>query len=319
MPRSAACGSTSQTSASTTTNPNGQNFGFGITGASGGWTTVTATLPAGTTAYRFRYWTDGAVVEPGFAVDSINVGGTVDNATSTAGWTLERVPAARRRPVHRDVLPLLPGRVAQLHPQRHQPLRRVQLPVRQLAREAVLRRRAADLVPQLVGTRQQHVAAPGLRPDPADRRASRRRWSGRTARPPGASRWQTWDATFGVDANTITLSQVINPSRRCSKTYTAPPGLVVLRLVADRVLQRALPLQLGEDGRLRPEDRHHGREHGPRLVPGCTSTSSDPQPRTRTRGRRKPAPLLFVTYFLFGESVALTSRRPSSIGRAAVL
>ena len=49
-----------QTSASTTTNPNGQNFGFGITGVSGGWTTVTATLPAGTTAYRFRYWTDGA-------------------------------------------------------------------------------------------------------------------------------------------------------------------------------------------------------------------------------------------------------------------
>src|SRR6185503_15776378 len=75
------------TSASTSTNPNGQNFGFGITGASG-WTTVTATLPAGTTAYRFRYWTDGAVVRPGFAVDSINVLGVVDNATSTAGWTL---------------------------------------------------------------------------------------------------------------------------------------------------------------------------------------------------------------------------------------
>jgi immune inhibitor A len=78
------------TSASVTTSPNGQNFGFGITGSSGGWTTVTATLPAGTTAYRFRYWTDGAVVEQGFAADSIQVTGQpLENATSTAGWTLD--------------------------------------------------------------------------------------------------------------------------------------------------------------------------------------------------------------------------------------
>jgi immune inhibitor A len=78
-----------QTSASTTTSPNGQNFGFGITGASNGWTTVTATLPAGTSAYRFRYWTDGATVGDGIAVDSIAVAGQpVENATSTAGWTL---------------------------------------------------------------------------------------------------------------------------------------------------------------------------------------------------------------------------------------
>ena len=76
------------TSASTTTNPNGQNFGFGITGAPRGWTTITATLPAGTTAYGFRYWTDGALTRPGFAVDSIAVGGVVDNATATTGWTL---------------------------------------------------------------------------------------------------------------------------------------------------------------------------------------------------------------------------------------
>jgi hypothetical protein len=33
-------------------------------------------------------WTDAFVVRPGFAVDSIAVAGTVDNATSTAGWTL---------------------------------------------------------------------------------------------------------------------------------------------------------------------------------------------------------------------------------------
>ncbi len=76
-----------ETSASRTTNPNGQNLGFGITGATRGWTNVTATLPKGTTAYRFRYWTDAFVTRPGFAVDTIAVGGDVDNATSTAGWT----------------------------------------------------------------------------------------------------------------------------------------------------------------------------------------------------------------------------------------
>lgn len=78
-----------QTSASTTTNPNNQNFGFGITGASGKWTTVKATLPPDTTAYRFRYWTDPFVTRPGIAIDTINVAGAVDDATSTTGWTLD--------------------------------------------------------------------------------------------------------------------------------------------------------------------------------------------------------------------------------------
>src|SRR3954471_16723573 len=75
------------TNFSRTTNPNGQNFGQGISGTSGGWVTVTATLPAGTTAYGFRYWTDGAVTRPGFAVDTIAFGGSTDNATDTTGWT----------------------------------------------------------------------------------------------------------------------------------------------------------------------------------------------------------------------------------------
>jgi immune inhibitor A len=49
-----------------------------------------ATLPAGTSAYGFRYWTDGAVHGTGFAVESISFQGTVDDATSTAGSTLNR-------------------------------------------------------------------------------------------------------------------------------------------------------------------------------------------------------------------------------------
>ena len=45
-----------QTNRSSTTNPNGANLGFGITGTTGGqWVDLTATVPAGTTAVRFRY------------------------------------------------------------------------------------------------------------------------------------------------------------------------------------------------------------------------------------------------------------------------
>ena len=65
------------TNRSATTNPNGQNFGSGITGNSGGWVQLTSTgpLPTGNILVGFRYWTDGAVVEQGFMVDQITVAG----------------------------------------------------------------------------------------------------------------------------------------------------------------------------------------------------------------------------------------------------
>jgi hypothetical protein len=58
----------------TTYNPNGQNAGHGITGDSGGW--VEAVFPLGamadtTTIVRFRYKTDGYVLEEGIYVDDI--------------------------------------------------------------------------------------------------------------------------------------------------------------------------------------------------------------------------------------------------------
>jgi hypothetical protein len=58
----------------TTTNPNGTNRGYGITGNSGGW--VQARFPLTTYAgqdvfLRFTYATDGAVFEEGFYVDDI--------------------------------------------------------------------------------------------------------------------------------------------------------------------------------------------------------------------------------------------------------
>jgi immune inhibitor A len=90
-----------QTSASTTDNENGQNFGYGITGTSGLpkvceqldtpiWVPVTADLTpfAGKTIQlRFRYWTDGAVAGSGFSVDNITITGqSVDGAETDPGW-----------------------------------------------------------------------------------------------------------------------------------------------------------------------------------------------------------------------------------------
>jgi len=79
------------TNLSTDENPNGQNFGHGITGSSGGaWVDLTATLPAGTTAVRFRYWTDVAATEPGIKVDDIALDGTViGDGETDAGWTYD--------------------------------------------------------------------------------------------------------------------------------------------------------------------------------------------------------------------------------------
>ena len=81
------------TNLSTNTDPNGQNFGEGITGASGGWTALTADLSAyagQTVTIGFRYWTDGAVAEPGFMVDELAITGQpVDGAESDAGWTFD--------------------------------------------------------------------------------------------------------------------------------------------------------------------------------------------------------------------------------------
>ena len=81
------------TSESTTDDPHGQNFGFGITGASGGWTELTADLSAydgQTVLVGFHYWTDGAVVNPGFMVDEIDVAGVETlGAEGDEGVTLD--------------------------------------------------------------------------------------------------------------------------------------------------------------------------------------------------------------------------------------
>jgi immune inhibitor A len=80
------------TNLSTSTNPNGQNFGNGITGSSGGnWADLTADLSAyagQTVTLGFRYWTDGAVAESGFGLDDLAITGLpTDGAETDPGWS----------------------------------------------------------------------------------------------------------------------------------------------------------------------------------------------------------------------------------------
>ena len=67
-----------ETNKSTTTDPNGQNVGFGITGSSGGeWVDLTADLSAFAgkdVQLQFKMFNDAAVHEIGFMVDQIAVG-----------------------------------------------------------------------------------------------------------------------------------------------------------------------------------------------------------------------------------------------------
>ncbi len=69
------------------TNPEG----FGISGSSNGWVDLTATVPTGADAIRWRYATDSAVTLSGFRVDNITLGGTVIGAAETGdeGWVLD--------------------------------------------------------------------------------------------------------------------------------------------------------------------------------------------------------------------------------------
>ncbi|HEX9505969.1 MAG TPA: hypothetical protein VGA62_08180, partial [Acidimicrobiia bacterium] len=85
-----------RTEASSTTDPNGQNLGNGITGSSSGetatgWKHLTADLApyAGKEVQlRFEYVTDGNLNFGGFAVDDLEITGLpLDEAETDNGWT----------------------------------------------------------------------------------------------------------------------------------------------------------------------------------------------------------------------------------------
>jgi len=89
------------TNRSTTTSPNGQNFGNGITGVTNGqWVDLTANLSAyagQTVRIGVEYWTDGAQEgdpgsdeAPGVALDDIAISGqALDGAETDTGWTFD--------------------------------------------------------------------------------------------------------------------------------------------------------------------------------------------------------------------------------------
>lgn len=83
-----------ETNLSTNEDPNGQNYGNGITGdTSGKWVDLTADLSAyagQTVLIGFRYWTDGASAEAGFMLDDINITGyPTYGAEDDDGWNYE--------------------------------------------------------------------------------------------------------------------------------------------------------------------------------------------------------------------------------------
>ncbi len=210
-----------QTSASSTTNPNGQNFGFGITGASGGWQTVSATLPAGTTAFRFRYWTDSYVTRPGIAIDTIAVGGTTDNGTSTSGWTLNgfrqltngqytetffHYYLAESRSYVRNDTSLCGA---------YNFLSASLLEKQCYANGILIWYRNSSVLDNNTST---HPGTGQILPIDAHPAASFMP-DGRTL---WYARWQTWDSSFGIDPHAVTLTQVVSKGRKLKQTYDAP-------------------------------------------------------------------------------------------------
>ncbi|MEX1156712.1 MAG: immune inhibitor A domain-containing protein [Chloroflexota bacterium] len=211
-----------QTDASTTTDPNGQNFGFGITGSSGGWTTVTATLPAGTTDIGFRYWTDGAVVGTGFAADSISIGGgAADNAVATdaAAWTFTGFSVVTNGQITKSYFHyyLVESR-SYIDNDRslcgaYNFLYGNWLEKRCYADGLLIWYRNSGYGDNRTA---EHPGAGAILPvdaHPATMIMPDNRTVWRT-------RWQMWDATFGVDSNSITLSQY-RGARKLQKTYTS--------------------------------------------------------------------------------------------------
>jgi immune inhibitor A len=83
----------------TNEDPNGHNFGNGITGSSGGWVLASFDLSAyagSTILLQLRYWTDPLAQESGLQADDIRIAGEfIDGAESGEnGWTLNGFTAS---------------------------------------------------------------------------------------------------------------------------------------------------------------------------------------------------------------------------------
>lgn len=206
---------------STETNPNGQNQGHGITGASGDWVGGAYTVPAGTDAIRFRYWTDGAFSLPGFIVDSIALGDFSDDGSNVDAWELggftpvtDGVMAGTafhyylvesREYLRNDVS--LKGAYNFIEGN--------WLEKNSYADGVLIWYRDSRWGDNNVGLHPGHglILPVDSHPKPAMMPDGENYWR---------TRWQTWDATFGNDFNKVHLTQVLDSGWK-TKTYKSGP------------------------------------------------------------------------------------------------
>ena len=182
-----------------------------------------ATLPAGTSALRFRYWTDGAVTRPGFAVDSIQIGtGPVDNATSPGAWTFVGFKQLTNGQYTESLFHYYLAES-----------RNILLGDRSLCGAYNFLfgnwlEKQCYANGLLVSYRNSGSSDNNTSEHPGEGQilpvdshpATMIRPDGRTA---WRARWQVWDATFGLDPHAITLHQYISAGRTLEKTYTSAP------------------------------------------------------------------------------------------------
>jgi immune inhibitor A len=221
-------------------NPNGQNQGHGITGRSGGWVTGRYEIPRGATHVGFRYWTDGAVAEPGIIFDSISLEGGFRDDGSSRSWRLGgffrvRNGAFTRRYAHyylvesrsyvrsdvnlRGAYNWIEGNLLEKEPY-------------------------ADGLLVWYRDTQFHDNNTSVHPGrgqilPVDAHAGVR--GDPVGGEPLRTRWQTWDATFGLDVNQITLTEPDASGAWITKTYTANPVKVFDDTVPGRYYHRDIP------------------------------------------------------------------------------
>ncbi len=213
-----------ETSVSTDTDPNGQNFGNGITGTSVGWIDVTATLPAGTDGWGFEYWTDPFFNGQGFAVDSISInGGPLDTAEDPSRWIQGGFVVAENGTVTKTYFHyyMIESRSYKrndtaLCGAAH--FLTFTWAERQCFADGVLvwyrnSRFADNDVSVHPGYGQ--ILPVDAHPDVIYRPFKRSRaWS---------PTWQSWDATFGLSGHTITLHDRNRAGRTFGESYYAPP------------------------------------------------------------------------------------------------
>ena len=244
------------TNLSTNTNPNGQNFGNGITGSTAGnWVALTADLSAytGDVLLGFRYWTDAFVAERGFMVDELSVSGNAtDGAESDTGWTF--VPASGfSRATGAEKQLFFNAYVAEFRQYRgYDTSLRTAYNFGFLEHEAGMGRELplpGWLADQLLGCvqgRQQHELASRLGPDPAHRRTSRCDEAGRRcelAQPCPDIRLD-----LHVGANRPDHAELLEPAIAASQ----PAGGFGVR-------RRDTVLEPGDPGRRRPESSYRHR------------------------------------------------------------